>query len=422
MRVLFLASCWPSRRHTTRAANLVLHHLMEATRTLGHEVGLAYCRQVFAPADPSIEASVEELCEAGFAFAGDYSAWLREPPATDASVPGRLLAIRRALVSRDDDDPRFDDPRAVVSGIKAFRPEMCVLFWDTSFEFLLPYLDGMPCVGYAAKERHASTLAGLAETGATSLRQAADRLLTGRALGKAVGRHLERVRRLAALSNICRLDATAYEAQGIPCAYVPNTFPDFFGQRPSSQAPDAPFGILANIGRMDATGSAQGLEYLAEALLDRLEGTLAGLDWRITLCGGGGLPPRAARLGRHPRVLMAGYVQDLEARMAASHLFLMLNNTGPHTGGYTRTIYAFSAGTCLVAHRRLADSMPEVVHGRNALLGDTPETLAALVGQAARDPGLRGALGRAARRAYETEYAPGVVAGRLLGLAEGRPV
>ena len=420
MRVLFLASCWPSRRHTTRAANLVLHHLMEATRTLGHKVGLAYCRQAFAPADASIEAPVEELREAGFAFAGDYSARLLAPPATDASLSGRLLAVRRAFLSRDGDDPRFDDPGAVVSEIKAFGPDLCVLFWDTSFEFLLPYLDGVACVGYAAKERHASTLAGLAATGVASPRQAADRLLTGRALGKAVGRHLERMRRLTALSNICRLDAAAYEAQGLPCAYVPNTFPDLFGQRPSPPVPDAPFEILANIGRMDATGSAQGLEYLAEALLDRLEETLAGLDWRITLCGGGSLPVRAARLSRYPRVLVAGYVQDLEARMAASHLFLMLNNTGPHTGGYTRIIYAFSAGTCLVAHRRLADSMPEVIHGQNALLGDTPEALAALVGRAARDPGLRGELGRAARRAYESEYAPGVVARRLLGLAEGR--
>ena len=59
--------------------------------------------------------------------------------------------------------------------------------------------------------------------------------------------------------------------------------------------------------------------------------------------------------------------------MVGNHIFLLLNNAGPYTGGYTRVIYAFSSGSCLIAHKRLADSMPELVHDRNCLLGATPE-------------------------------------------------
>ena len=113
---------------------------------------------------------------------------------------------------------------------------------------------------------------------------------------------------------------------------------------------------------------------------------------------------------RHPHVALRGFVPDIDDEVAGNHIFLLLNNAGPYTGGYTRVIYAFSSGSCLIAHTRLADSMPELVHGRNCLLGATPEEIADHIAAAARDPGLRARLGEAGRATYEEDYRPSRVA------------
>jgi glycosyltransferase involved in cell wall biosynthesis len=77
-------------------------------------------------------------------------------------------------------------------------------------------------------------------------------------------------------------------------------------------------------------------------------------------------------------------------------------------------IYAFSSGSCLIAHSRLAQSMPELVHDQNCLLADTPESIADLIAAAVRDPILRNRIGEAARRTYLDRYRPNLIAQNLL--------
>ena len=122
-----------------------------------------------------------------------------------------------------------------------------------------------------------------------------------------------------------------------------------------------------------------------------------GIDWVINICGRFELPPEFDDLKPQPNVAMRGFVPDIDEEVRGNHIFLLLNNAGPYTGGYTRVIYAFSSGSCLIAHTRLAESMPELVHGRNCLLGATPEEIADHIAAAARDPALRARLGEAAR-------------------------
>jgi hypothetical protein len=66
-----------------------------------------------------------------------------------------------------------------------------------------------------------------------------------------------------------------------------------------------------------------------------------------------------------------------------------------------------------VAHKRLADSMPEVVHDLNALLGGSAAEIASLLERAANDPGLARRIGEGARETYDRVYRPAVIAGVL---------
>jgi glycosyltransferase involved in cell wall biosynthesis len=79
-------------------------------------------------------------------------------------------------------------------------------------------------------------------------------------------------------------------------------------------------------------------------------------------------------------------------------------------------IFAFSSGSCLIAHSRLAQSMPELVNDRNCLLADTPEGIADLITKAVTDSKLRDRIGAAAREIYLSQYQPGMIARGLLAM------
>ena len=83
-------------------------------------------------------------------------------------------------------------------------------------------------------------------------------------------------------------------------------------------------------------------------------------------------------------------------------------------GVRVRVLTGFSHGSCIVTHEANAYGIPELAHGRNALLGSSPAELAAQVVRAVREPELAGRLRRGARETYERFFTP-ALAGAALG-------
>jgi hypothetical protein len=417
MRLLFLSSAWPCSK-TGMAVNVAFGALLQSAAALGHAVQWAYAGSD-TTRDVAFEAALEGM---GVKFAGDFSAEMESP---QQPRPWRTIkTLRKAACSRPDDDlPRFRDPGVTVRVLSAGQPDAIILFWDTWFDHLLPALRGHATIVYGARPRHASAMArlenGMRSPGALGLVRDS---ITMRLLKRQEQRHYRRLTLATGLTNICAVDTAIYRNQGLACAYVPNTWPDAFGaewedRRDSARSAEGAVRILGNISAVTATGNLFGMRYLARELLPRFDRELAGVDWTVAITGGGRLADDLARAFDRPRVRVKGFVPDLDAEILGNDIFLLSNNAGPYTGGYTRVVYAMSSGACLIAHRRLADSMPEVRDDENALLGDSADEIAGCVARAVHDPALRKRLGRAARRTYEGEYAPRIVTERLLSLA-----
>ena len=62
--------------------------------------------------------------------------------------------------------------------------------------------------------------------------------------------------------------------------------------------------------------------------------------------------------------------------------------------------------------------MPEMVHGENALLGETPDEIADLVVQALRNPVLRERIGRGGYQTFREHYRSETVVPRMLAEIE----
>lgn len=414
MRILWLASASPDFGHA-RAANTVLACLIEAQAHAGHAVGWATLEaHAGVP-----EGTAARLAALGASDLGAFDKLL----APRQGAKGRLtrwIGYARALTGfgTDDGAPVFSDPDQAIARIAAFRPDAIVLFWDTKFEFLLPHLTGFRTIGYLARPPLAAPAARLEAMPRKDWRWRLTRAL----MRKAETRHFARLRHLHAATNICALDAADYSANGVPSRYVPNTWPDVFGadwaaKRAAAEATRPGLEMLGNIGGLDATGNRFGLGYLASDVLPALERLGLNEPWRINVCGRGKLPDELSRRLAHPRIALRGFVPDIDGEMLANRIFLLCNNAGPYTGGYTRAIYALTAGATLVAHRRLADSMPELRDGENCLLGDDGASIAAHVADAARDGDLRRRLAEAGRATYAKRFAPDAVAADLLRAA-----
>ena len=406
-RVLVLSSVSPNYAHF-RAAQTVLAHLLEELAVGGFDVTYAVA-QLKSSADTTSETRLEKL---GIDLLAHASATMKSVP-----LPSRLarsLDLARQVIdpAAGRDDPEFAEPDAEVARLLSSGASAGILFWDTFYEQLVPELAarGLPIFGYLARPPFAS-----AQTAAQDKLSGLRKQVEAIRLRARERRHFDRLRHLAGARNICALDAAWYARESIACSYLPNTWPDPFGDRwealrAAAESRRDGIHVLGNIGGLNATGNRYGMAYFAERVLPLLDGPLKNKDWTVNICGRFELPAELEPLARHPRVALRGFVPDIDEEIVGNHLFLLLNNAGPYTGGYTRVIYAFATGACVIAHARLAESMPELVGNENCLLGETPDQIASLILQAASDRALRSRIGAAARRTYVDCYRPSRVA------------
>ncbi len=405
MKLLFLSSNTPRLDHF-RAGETIVALIARQLREMGHVVELGLLRA--GRIDDATRAALEQD---GVIILPSFDSYLVPDEEAVPGFPARLTRGVLRLVK--DSDPPIVRGEALARALDARGADAAILFWDTVFEKALPWLK-TPAVGYLARPPTASELARIGDSASPLL------IKLWRRLGvlAAQRRHFARMRFLAKAVNICALDAALYTVQGVPSEYLSNTWVDPFGDqwriaRAAAEGRRTGIHILANIGGLNATGNLFGLTYFADRVLPLLGPALGGQPWIANICGRFELPGDLAARLIHPNVAIRGFVEDIDEEVAGNEIFLLLNNAGPYTGGYTRVIYAMATGSCLVAHRRLADSMPELVDGVNCLLGNEPGDFARLLSKAAADPALRQKIGEQARHTFETRYHPVSVTSRL---------
>jgi glycosyltransferase involved in cell wall biosynthesis len=411
LRVTVLASSNPDFSHSG-ANELVLGAVIEGLVFAGHEVSWATA----GAAAPVSEKARMRLHDLRVAFAGDFTTHLDfKVPCSVAIKRARLF--RQALTSGDEDDvPVFRNPEQVVDRLANGKPDMLLLFWDTWFEHLIPYLRGFRVAGFLAKPRYDAPEIRLRNglLGAR-MRNPVRRWVAARTIAHQKARHYARMKQIDFIANICAMDAANYRSCGLHAEYLPLPVPDFFpggaGMRWERQT-DQEIGIIGAMGSLTPLGSSIGAVYLSREILPRLDKILND-QWRIHIYGRGDFPLEARALDEHHKVLKHGFVEDIDSEMLRRPLFLFLNNAGPYTGTYTRVTYALSSGICMIAHSNLARSVPELSSGDNILMGSNPEQIAAHVAEAVRSPDLRRRIGESARATYLRFFSPKAVGTRL---------
>ena len=233
--------------------------------------------------------------------------------------------------------------------------------------------------------------------------------------------HLKLMKDLQVIANITASNAAVYTNDGHPNSiYVGNTWSDPGIDQPTNGAIGAAAApssktikIIGHVGNLQRTGSTYGLRFLLLEVLPELEKVADGLDYQIHIIGDGEIVKELAPFLDNERIVMRGFVEDLDAELKSADMLLLLNNAGSYLAAYTRHMVSWSMGLCLIVHANSISAIPEISPMENALVGSTPEEVARMILLAATDLELNLRVRQGGRATYEQYFMPSVIAGTL---------
>ena len=156
------------------------------------------------------------------------------------------------------------------------------------------------------------------------------------------------------------------------------------------------------IGHLKGTATLSGMYLFAREVLPRLEAELGVDNLEVRVVGGYEPPADLRALLDRPSVRLVGQVEPATGEFLSCDILLV--PTPIRLGIRVRILTGFATGSCIVAHSANSLGIPELIDGKNALLGSTGPQLAAAVLRASTDSALRAQLRREARRTYEQYF------------------
>ena len=409
MRILVLTNLAPHPAHTARAANVVVFQLITA---LAKQEGIESCclrveREV-APNLTNDEVEGERLMrEAGAALF---------PPVTlPPAAPRRPALLRGLWPTEIDYVPEASHRPLLQEAVATAEADIILVPWT---EWLTALCAGLPGKKFAyygnPPPKNTRAWRNFSRTHGGDRWALLRQTIYNRRLEAF---HLKQMRRYDWLGNVAANDAGYYRRHGHPNAfYIQNMWIDRFGESWRMRRTGGggrPIRIVSNVGYLAGTANTHGLEILGCNLLPELRRAMGGHEYIVEIMGTGDAHPAIRPFLDVPEVRLRGFVDDIDAEMLDAELFLCMNNASAYNVGHTRYLHAWSLGCCVVAHRNAALTMPEIVHGKNALLGGSPAEIADLIASAAADPVLRRRLGEGGYQTFRENFTAEHVATRI---------
>jgi hypothetical protein len=297
--------------------------------------------------------------------------------------------------------------KLISSKIKNEKFDLIILFWDTEFEYLVPYLKNEKIMTYAALPRFYSSIKRVESSINLSKKDFITNMLKKIYYKNEMSMHFRRIKEIKLHTNICDQTKLLYQKNFIKCHYIPNCWPDFFKKSLKIRKNNGKINILANIGGLDATGNYYGIKYLINEIVPLLK-KIKKHNYIFNLYGRYNLPLEFNLINKYDFIKNNGFVNNIEKEIKKNLIFLVLNNAYKDSliAGYTRVLFFFSFKKCVIAHTNLRKSMPELVHGHNCLLGNNKIEILKLINKAAKSTILRKKIGNNARKTYLKYYTP----------------
>lgn len=407
MRLVVIASNRPFPGHTVRAANVVV---FELTRALAAQSGMTIgFLKVGLEGEPGPDA--EEV--AGLATLAESGVDILEEIVLPVQTTQASPLIKLLNPKPEHFYPYVDQGDAIARALASWNADALMVPWS---EWLTAACSTVPVLKFAYygnPDHKTGYMRALHDRRLNGWSPGYVRLRIG--LSRLEQMHNQIMHRYEVLGNVAANDARYYARRGHPNAfYIQNVWIDRFGEgwrerRRALERP-SPLVIIGNVGKLGGTANRYGLDYLGREVLPELRKRMAPGTFRIEILGSGELEAGIRALLEGPDVVFRGFVPDIDEAMLAAHVFLCTNNATPFKVGHTRYLHAWTLGSCVIAHRDVSLSMPEIKHEENALLGRDAGDIANLIVRAGQDQALRNRIGSAGWEIYLRRFKAETVA------------
>lgn len=203
------------------------------------------------------------------------------------------------------------------------------------------------------------------------------------------------------------------------CAYLRTPVPDPLGPdwraaRDSLPTRERPRILL--VGHFRGVVTLDGLGLFATGVLPRLEAALGRDGFEVRVMGGYDPPEELRKALDRPSVHILGHVEEPTEEFQSADVLLVPNEIP--LGVRVRILVGFSYGCCVVTHSANALGIPELAHGKNAMLGHNADDLVRHVLRALAEPDLRRELEAGGRMTYDRFFRPDVAGARIASILE----
>lgn len=439
MKILAISSAVPSRTHGepgVTAVNIVLYELLRGLAGLGHEVALQIIFNEFR-ANPDLSPSehdeLRDLERLGVMMLPSIYLSEYRPMFGSSSWRSRLIRLTRWGFwgnGLKDFYPAVVLRERLQERIRTHQMDAVLTIWSPEGVAATHGIREAPRIAYhgdldfgpaEARLRDRALFAD-ASHGLGQKRSLVDSVRKHLWLGLFKRSHLSLMRGVDIIANVTACNAEFYAGQGHPCSvYLGNVWSDggLETRHPVNSEmrlddTGRPIKIIGHVGKLGQTGSTYGLKFLLIDLLPELERAMQGLDYRIHIIGGGEVVPTLKPALDHPRIVVRGFVEDLDSDLRSSDAFLLLNNAGSYQAAYTRHVMAWAQELCLVVHENSLRAIPEIRHMENALVGRSPAEVARMIHVATTNSEVNLRVRKGGRATYERHFTPPVVARALV--------
>ncbi len=413
-RILIINPLWPHPAHSVRAANVVVYELVaEFAKHKDLKIGfLKVGGPGSATRTPAEDEGVKQLELLGVDFLEPF---IYSPDSILRSRLGRWFFPVEA-----DFYPEANHRAAAEKAAQTFGPDLIFIPWSETTTCLFADMKVKKFAYYGNPDAKAGRARAdfIREHGGGNISYLRQRFQ----LGRLERFHLSIMSRYDYLGDVAMNDAEYYQHHGhLKAFYVRNLWVDRFGTSWRSRRRDAernqPFVIVGNLGQLGATANTHGLEILGREIVPALRHAMGDRKFEVHIFGGGTLNPAIVEHLQLPEIRIRGFVEDIDDEMITSPVFLCMNNASRYKVGHTRYLHAWSLGCCVVAHRDAALSMPEMISGKNCLLGNSPAEIADMVSTVANDASLRGRLGEEGYATFLDKFTAAPVVDDILSRA-----
>ena len=295
--------------------------------------------------------------------------------------------------------------------LETAKYDLIILFWDTKFEYLLPFIKNQNTFGYLAVPPYSASI--IMHNNFSKFKNFYYKIKL-KYFKNLQNIHVNNLKSLKNASNICNITKNWYRDRSINCTYIPNCWENFskIYRRSSFKKKDTKFNICSSIGGLNATGNYFGIKYLADFILPKINKK----NLLFNIYGRYKLHKELVYLKKNKFFKFKGFVRDIDNEVIRSKFCLILNNAHNKSlvGGYTRVIYFFSLGKCLIAHRNLKKSMPELINNYNCLLGNSSKQIVGLINRSVKDKIMIKKIGLNAKKTFFRKYSSKIIFNKIL--------